>query len=114
MNALNELSQQKYDELVKKFEANTKCVKEIKADLDYVFKKIRQARYRFYFTRILYAVPCVLAATILYIDIVGAHNLIVLIFKLCRTLKAKVFSMHPEQFAEVKKKFPDSEEEEQS
>ncbi|CAG8466221.1 3935_t:CDS:2 [Paraglomus occultum] len=41
MNALNELSQQKYDDLVKKFEANTKCFKEMKVDLEYIFKKIR-------------------------------------------------------------------------
>ena len=41
INALNELSQQKYDDLVKKFEANTKCFKEMKVDLEYIFKKIR-------------------------------------------------------------------------
>ena len=47
MNALNELSQQKYDDLVKKFEANTKCFKEMKVDLEYIFKKIRHV-YKFF------------------------------------------------------------------
>ncbi|CAG8662641.1 3329_t:CDS:2, partial [Paraglomus brasilianum] len=61
MNALNELSQQKYDDLVKKFEANTKCFKEMK----------------------------------------GPE----------RTLKSKVSTLHPEAFAEVKRRFPDMEEE---
>nr|CAG8468807.1 8268_t:CDS:2 [Entrophospora candida]CAG8475291.1 172_t:CDS:2 [Entrophospora candida] len=37
----NEFSQCKYDELFKRFEMHTKNIKEMKNDLDYIFKKIR-------------------------------------------------------------------------
>ncbi|CAG8717688.1 11863_t:CDS:2 [Ambispora leptoticha] len=63
LNSLSELSAQKYDELLKKYEAHTKCVKEMKNDLEYIFRKIR-------------------------------------------LIKQKVVTKHSEAFAEVEKKFP--------
>ncbi|CAG8608713.1 13133_t:CDS:2, partial [Ambispora gerdemannii] len=44
LNSLNEESAQKYDELLKKYESYAKCVKEVKNDLEYIFRKLRSIK----------------------------------------------------------------------
>ncbi|CAG8646509.1 38790_t:CDS:2 [Gigaspora margarita] len=44
LTQFNEFSSTKYDELAKKFELHTKCIKEMKIDLEYIFKKLRLLR----------------------------------------------------------------------
>ncbi|KAG9295994.1 hypothetical protein G9A89_011846 [Geosiphon pyriformis] len=41
LTSLNDLSTQKYDELLRKYDLHAKCLKEMKNDLEYIFKKIR-------------------------------------------------------------------------
>ncbi|CAG8459754.1 16490_t:CDS:2 [Cetraspora pellucida] len=44
LTQFNEFSSTKYDELAKKFELHTKCIKEMKIDLEYIFKKLKLLR----------------------------------------------------------------------
>ncbi|KYQ99951.1 hypothetical protein DLAC_03919 [Tieghemostelium lacteum] len=41
LNHFNEFSQQKFNQISADFEKNTKMIKEMKKDLDYIFKKTR-------------------------------------------------------------------------
>ena len=41
LTSFNNDSHIKYDELLKKFDSHSKCIKEMKVDLEYIFKKLR-------------------------------------------------------------------------
>ncbi|RIA84837.1 hypothetical protein C1645_831680 [Glomus cerebriforme] len=41
LSSFNDYSHIKYDELSKKLDSHSKCIKEMKVDLEYIFKKLR-------------------------------------------------------------------------
>lgn len=86
LTSFNDFSHIKYEEFSKKLDSHSKCIKEMKVDLEYIFKKLRYI-------------------TILAICYTLSDNSLKW-FNVIRLLKTKVSTQYPDAYAEVEKRFP--------